>query len=511
MNRPALRTLVALVAVAVVAAATLAPAATRRDYESSVVGLIVSHQTWNEDYPWLKHSPQTRVANAVVVEAGDGTYLLTSANMLENAVYVQLLTFGRRTSATVTPVLVDEEVNLALLSVDDPAVFADLEPARLADEVPVEGVVYTVRWKDQQLETLSSRIKRFEVAGTWYGHQRYAYLVAQSDMTGGGWAEPVFDDGRLVGLNVAQRGQQLSVVPVELLRTFLERAAAGPEAYDGFPVLGVRWQVHRDPATADLLGQDGPPRGLLIRQIPWGSSGCGVLEPRDIVLSIDGRAIDDEGNYTHPRLGQVEFGHHIAAEKEVGEVIPVQVLRDGRVLDLDLELRRYTTAMNLMPEHRRNAPPPYAIVGGLLLRELDGDYLRSWRDWQKNAPIWLVGRYLKHREAQTPERRRVVLLAAVIPSDYTVGYHGLRDLPIAGVNGQPVDSIADVVAALEHPVGGLHTITFVPNDSREEIVLDAAGLAAATAAILERYEIPAPLRLPERDLPELEGDCSGDW
>ena len=45
--------------------------------------------------------------------------------------------------------------------------------------------------------------------------------------------------------------------------------------------------------------------GVLIRQVPWGSSACGVLEPRDILISVDGRSIDAEGFYTDPRLGQL--------------------------------------------------------------------------------------------------------------------------------------------------------------------------------------------------------------
>jgi hypothetical protein len=98
----------------------------------------------------------------------------------------------------------------------------------------------------------------------------------------------------------------------------------------------------------------------------------------------------------------------------------------------------------------------------------------------------------------------------VLPSSYTIGYHGLEDLPVETVNDRTIGSLADVVEALRRPVGGFHTIVLQPNLYRREIVLDAPGLEAATAQILEEYRIPAALRLPDAVPPDPGPPCPGD-
>jgi len=490
------------------AAPVPAGAAVRESYEQSVVALSVTYQSWNEDRPWSKSRPGVRQISAVVV---DGSRLLTSAQFLEDATFVQAFKFGRTSRAQPRVDFVDREIDLALLTVDDPAFFTDLRPAPLAPVTPSEGTLRSVRWRNQQLESAASRVKRVYVEGSSYGRVEHPFLTVQTDLEAGGWADPVFLDGRLVGITVSQDEQRARVIPVEILTRFLERARQ-PDTYRAFPVLGVLWQLNTDAAVTAWLGQAGDPRGILIRQVPWGSSGCGVLKPWDILLSIDGKAIDSEGFFADPRQGQLRFPAIYVADHAAGDVVPVQVLRGKKVLDLKMTLRGYPVGMDLIPLRRGPEPPAYLIAGGLVFRELDAPYLRTWgRDWLSEAPLRLLGYYNLELQAQTPERRRVILLKNVLPSTYTIGYHDLEDLPIETVNGAPVDSINKLDQALRRPVDGLHTIVLAPNPFVREIVLDASGLEAATAQILEEYEIPAAKRLPAFPPPDGGPTCPGDY
>lgn len=488
--------------------AVAAQAESRKTNERSVVGLTVTHQQWDEDRPWARRDPDTRRVSGVVIE---GPYILTTAQMVADATLIQLEKFGRSSPYAPRAVLIDPEVDLALFAVDDPAFYQDLVPVKLARQTPVDGALRTVRWNGQQLESLVSRVKRFEVQESFFGELEHPFLQVQTDLSGGGWAEPVFDDDRLVGMTVSQTEQRARVIPAEVIATFLERALA-PDPYTGFPVLGVKWQVNRDPALAAFLGQTEGPSGVVIRQVPWGTSGCGVLEPQDILLSIDGQAINDEGFYTHPRLGQLRFTNIITEKHRVGDEIPVRVLRDGEPIDLRMTLRAYPNSMQLIPPRRGSEPPPFVIAGGLLFRELDGDYLRSWgNEWSSNAPLQLVTRYYLDRESQRPERRRIVLLAGIFPSSYTVGYLDVRDQSVASINGRVVSSINDVADAFASPIDGRHVVVLEANALRREIVLDAAELDAATGSILEEYRIPLARRLPDRPLPEGGPACSAGF
>lgn len=472
-------------------------------YESGVVGLEVTYQEWDQDRPWAKTKPGTRTVAGVLLE---GHYILTSARMVANATYIQVKKAGRPTQVEPRMIRMDPDMNLALLAIDDAALLEELRPVRLADETPVDGVVQTVRWKKQQLESAASRIKRFEVQSSYFGSLKHVFLLVQTDLMAGGWSEPVFYDGQLVGLTISQEKQSARIIPVEILSAFLDQALSA-EPYEGFPSFGAHWQTNSDPSLVAFLGQTGEPRGAVIRNVPWGFTGCGVLKPRDILLSIDGKAIDAEGYCTHPRLGQIEFTDFILGGYRIGDVVPVQVLRDRRVVDLQLTLRGYPSALNLMPARRGDEPPPYLVAGGLVLRELDANYLRTWgKEWSKSAALNLLTYYQLHTSEQQPSRRRVIVLTAVLPSDCNIGYQDLRDLRVESINGRMIDSIPAAVEAFEHPEDGFHTIVLEPNLERREIVLDAELMEAETAEILSSYGIPAAVRLPSLPPPE-PGPC----
>jgi len=473
-------------------------------YETSVVGLDVTWQGWDEDRPWAKTIPKHRNATAVLV---DENHLLTSAQMVDNATLIRLATFGRTRPVQPKVVRVDPDVNLALLVVEDAEALKGLTPVPLADSTPTAGVLRTVRWSGQQLESASSRVIGFKVERTWGGRLDHAFLHMRTDLGSGGWGEPVFVDGALTGLTVSQKEQRIRAIPVEILRAFLARAREeGP--LTGFPALGVSWQVNEDRAMAAFLGQQGEPRGVLVRQVPWGSSGCGVLQPRDLLLALDGRDIDSEGYYNHEKLGRLKFAHMLAERFRPGDIVEARVLRDGRELTLSVPLRTYPAALDLIPT-RRDGPPPYVVAGGLVMRELDLPYLGTWgKDWDEDAPVSLTIRFKLKRNGQTADRRRYVIVTSVLPSEYNVGYQDLRDAVVEEVNGRPVRDILDVVEGLAEPLDGFHIFRLAMETGRHLVVLDAATFDQATGEIMENYRVPAAERLPV-PLPEGGGDCDG--
>jgi hypothetical protein len=160
----------------------------------------------------------------------------------------------------------------------------------------------------------------------------------------------------------------------------------------------------------------------------------------------------------------------------------------------------------------RHGAPPYIIAGGLVVRELDGEYLRTWgKEWAKDAPDRLLSRFMYQSEGQTRERRRAVLLTSVLPWAYNVGYHELRDVVIDRINGRLIGRIEDVAEALRAPQLGFHVIDRAPESPRGRIVLDAATLETATAEIIKAYDVPSASRSREESLPESGGDCPNQY
>lgn len=500
-------------AVAVLALAALLPAAApgvaaapapRHAYESQVVVLVVTTQDYDQWRPWEKQTPETQTVQAVVLE---GSRLVTTADLVEGATVILAEKHGSPLREPARIVHVDADANLALLTVDATGFFGDLKPAVLAASVPSEGRVDTVRWSSGQIEVSASRVTRMEVGGTYLGALEHASLLLETDLSGGGWSEPVFAGGRLIGLTYSQDGQSATVTPVDILRDYLE-ASRSPGTYREMANLDLYWQVNRDPALARHLGLPGEPRGILVTQVPRGSSACGALLPRDLLLSLDGHPIDAAGYYEHPVHGRLKFTQIVVDGHRAGDVIPGEVLRGGKTMGVRLTLRPARSANDLMPFRSGGEPPPYVVAGGLVFRELTADFLRTWgKDWDKKAPPFLVTRYELFRTAQSPERRRVVLLAYVLPAAYNLGYGNLQNLPVARINGRDIDSIDDVDGAFRSPEKGFHRIVLEPNPVRTEILLDAATFEEATRSILEDYQVPQRIRLRQSPLSPLGDGC----
>jgi S1-C subfamily serine protease len=470
--------------------------------QRAVVGLVVSYQEYDADRPWAKRKPATRWAQAAVVARG---LLLTSAQMVAGATLVEVEREGRPPRAIARVVHQDRELNLALLSVDTQGFLDGLEPLRFADATPTVGSLLSIRWSNQQFELATLRIKRMGVAEVWYGRQRHAFLLGRCDLPDGGWAEPVVDDDdRLVGLTTGQNEHTAWVVPVELLAAYVARATA-PAGYAGFATVRFGWQWTMDRTLARWLGLGDEPRGVMIRAVPRGSTGDGVLRPRDVLLSLDGHAIDSRGYYAHPRWGWIEFTHLVVEDHHVGDVVAAQILRDGVELEVSFPLRAYGNEVDLIPSRRGDEPPPYAVVGGLVFLELDGDYLRTWgSEWWSRAPTRLVAAQQLLEGSQRPDQRRLVVLSVVLPSAWSIGYQSCRDLLVHRVDGRLVDSIDDVVAAFAEAAGPRVVIEFHPNEDRGSIVVDRAGIADATAQVLRDYGIPVAHRLPTQPPPPLD-------
>ena len=462
----------------------------------AVFGVHASEDTWQDSIvviesniveysyyePWSSSS-RTITKNGVVVE---NQRVLTTADWLQNATHVRMQKGGRGRWWNATIDWVDYHANLAVLSLDDASFWSGLRAVTFSHAIPTRGDVQIFRQSGGNLESWNATVSKVFVTQGQRSFVRHMMLELSSDVDSSGWAEVVADEGKVVGLVASQDADRLLVIPTPLIVALLDAKTRDPEASLSF--YEFVWQYTKNPAVTEFLNLEPPARGIVVTRVPETSAFFSIVQPRDIVLEIDGFAIDVDGDYEDPQYGHLSFRNLATRARFAGDVSTFKVWRDGELISVSVTLPVARYEDELVADQIFDRTPEYLIAGGLIFQPLTTDYLRSWgADWWKSAPYRLS--YYTYQEPSV-ERPHLVVLSHLLPDRFNLGYQDLAYLAVDKVNGHSIIDLKSLQSAFAEPIDGFHVIEFFPNSGIQKLVLDAAGLHEATNRILRNYAIP---------------------
>jgi hypothetical protein len=303
-------------------------------------------------------------------------------------------------------------------------------------------------------------------------------------MSGIGWAEAIVQDDKLIAIASSKDDQTITGIPSSFIQTCLNDRKDG--SYQGIGYFSFVWQTAENPDTLSYLGQDGEPRGVIVIEVQT-NRVASPMRPRDIILEIDGFAVDVQGDYNDPDYGNLLLENLATREKRAGDTVKIKILRGGKEMTVNYVLPKVDYTLEIVPMNVFDQDPEYLIVGGLLFQPLTIPYLQSWGgDWNRKAPFRLV---YATREDPTPEKPSYVVLSLVLPDPFNIGYQESRYLIVEKLNGKKISTLHDIIVAKETPQDGFHVLEFREGDSLRRMVLDAGQVEDTTKRVLERYGI----------------------
>ena len=454
--------------------------------DAAVVQILVTYRRFDPGIPWRREKPQERDGYGVVVGPGR---VLTVESLVRNATLVEIRRAGDGTRIPCTVVLADAQANAALLSCTDTRGLAALTPVPVSTNLTRAGKVQIVQFDEAaQIQTAEGTVTEASVAPLPDAPWSALMLKVHSELHVTEDGAPVFRGAELAGLVMGyDRDAQASLVlPSTLLARFLADVATPP--YRGVPSAGFTWAPLLNPDKRRYLGLADDARGVLVLKTIPGSGAAAALQPQDVVVAWDAVPVDSEGYYADPVCGRVLFSNLITSRHRPGDSVAVAVMRDRTNQTVTVTLQSRTDDDALIPENAAGEPVEYLTEGGLVIREVTGDYLRAaGGKWIFQAHPKLVHLYLTR--AQFPEQvgDRVVILSGVLPDPVNVGYQQLRDMIVTRVNGQPVRNLADVFAVAEKD-GSIERLTL--DEFGVDVMLDRSTIGAANKRIRSVYNIP---------------------
>lgn len=450
--------------------------------------------------PWRRTGPDYSTGSGVIIS---GRRVLTAAHVVADQVMVEVRRAGEGHRYTAEVAHVCHPCDLALLTVPDPAFFEGSEALEIGELPALQQAVeiHGFPMGGSGLSITSGIVSRIDV--DYYAHSLRSHLLVQVDaaVNFGNSGGPAISDGKVVGIAMQSLTEAENVgylAPAPIIRHFLDDVEDG--RFDGFPELGFWFQNLENPAHRARLGLDGVEGGVLVTAVS--TSGCadGVLQPGDVLLTIDGVAIDSGGSVA---LGDGIRVSSTAVEHraQVGEEVEVGFLREGVEQKRKI---RMGSPNPLVPMGAYDRDLPYRIYAGLLFQPLTSRYLYASEIPPPQLMLYddnpVAGGYsLLVPDRGIPGRREIVVLTRVLTTEFTRGYQDMEDQVVLSVGGVTVRDLRHLSELLDDARGEFVEIV---TEAGDLIVLDRAAVTAANSEILARYKIAsdrsADLRVPAR-------------
>jgi len=459
--------------------------------ERSVVQ--ITNYTQQPDWvePWRFSPVSGGLGSGFVIE---GQRIMTNAHVVSWSQQLIVYRYQDPQPYRATVEYIGHDCDLAVLRVLDAGFFEGIPPLEIGELPLVRSTVTTYGYPagGREISYTSGVVSRIEI-------QRYVQtnksnlLAVQTDaaINPGNSGGPVIQDGKVVGVSFQGKPGLENAgffIPPNIIRHFLEDLTDG--TYEGFPAAGIGIVKLTNPAFRAALGLAQNNIGARIDSLfyPFPATHE-LLRENDVLLEVAGYPVGSDGNVIY--RGNSVHAALLFSQVQHGESIALKIWRDNAELELELPLYVNSEDRTMGNQYE---PPPFIIVGGLVFTELSTNYLgslgRNWRD-QVGADT-LYELVYRNRLGDEAARAKPVVLSTILKHASNIDFSVDARSILTELNGQPISSMADLSAAVEHAEGDFYRFRFL---SGAVEALNRSEALAAEAQLLQQYNIPSVQRL----------------
>jgi S1-C subfamily serine protease len=467
---------------ALVCAPALSALTAVSDIYRSVLRIEVATQIPDYETPWNSGRFSGGIGTGFIIGKNR---ILTNAHVVSNARRLLITVHGSPVKYPARVEHIAHDCDLALLSVED---FKDFEgfPTFEFGNVPaLESQVRVIGYPigGERLSVTRGVVSRIDFQP--YSHSRAdSHLAVQIDaaINPGNSGGPVIQDDKVVGVafqGLRQADNTGYIIPTPVVRRFLKDVEDGK--YDHYVELGFSEFTLHNPAMRRALGLEDNGMGVLVTNVVPTSSADGILEPGDIILELDGQAVDSAGmvSIDGEKINLAE----IVERKFAGDKVKVRFLRDGGWNDVEIELKPLPWSRMYAIEYEKI--PRYTVFAGLVFQPLDTnlfaaakfDDVTVRRMYSDYVP---KGLFKKHRD--------VVVLTRVESDPVTSQLGDFAGYAVDKINGVEVTDLKqahDLLYPEQAPE--FHVIELF--GAPRPIVIPSAAVAEANRRVSENYGI----------------------
>ncbi len=457
--------------------------------QKSVVKIYATIQ--REDYaqPWQASGIAGGNGSGFVIKK---RRIITNAHVVSDARFLEVQREGDPNKYPAAIEFIGHDCDLAILTVNDPAFFENTHALDFGSQLPGlndEVVALGYPMGGDRLSVTRGVVSRIDYSiYTHSGADSHLVLQVDAAINPGNSGGPVMFNNRVVGLAFQGIMDSQNIgyaIPLPVIRHFLKDIEDG--VYQGYPELGVAWLDTRNPALRDDLQLAAKQTGVVLFVIDPFGSAAGLLQPRDVLLNIDGHPVANDGTIVL-NSNTVEFTE-LMERKQWGEIIDCEIWRQGKTQRLAIPLKNPVDPFCYRYLYDRR--PEYLMIQGLIFTTLNRNTLATLGDGLNNRytqPLLYLSEFAK-LDGKYLNRTQFVVLFGRLAHPVNTYQHEYAHGVVVEANHQPVGSLRDLQEALRHPQKGFHVIRFEGSDN--PMVLSAALTEQADREIAQKYHVPA--------------------
>ena len=433
--------------------------------------------------------------NAGLPRGGTGTGFLigpnlfmTNAHVVSNSNRVIIKKVGDPEPLLAKIVHIAHDCDLAVLELEDPSKFEDVEPLEIGEDIPkldtaVKVVGYPIG--GERISVTRGVVSRIDFLA--YSHSAVDYhLTVQIDaaINPGNSGGPVLQDGKVTGVafqgysgDVAQSTGYM--IPVPVINRFLEDIK--DTQYDHYVDLAVSDFPILNPALRKALGLPNNGQGIMVGSVASAGSAHGKLKIGDVLLEIDGYPIGSNGSIDI--RGEKVNMAEIVERKFAGDKIQLKVWRDKNALDVEIELKRFLPYLISARQYEQR--PQYVMYAGLVFQPLDRNMMSAHKLTNMEVRRFFGYYVADELYKELPE---VVVLTTVLPDAINTHIGGYAGSIVDEINGQKILYLKDVLPALEKDPENAFTTIKLRGQGRP-LVLEKTRVPGAQVRIMSKYSV----------------------
>lgn len=423
-------------------------------------------------FPWKAPTIEKWTGSGFVI---DGNRIMTNAHVAGGSIFLEVELANDSVKYPAKLKAVGHECDLAMLEVDDPTFWAKTAALKMGETplqmqkvavhgFPIGGEGYCVT---------TGKVSRIE--NDYYAHGEQMMLSTQvsAPINPGNSGGAVLDrNNKVVGVvhQSLRSGQNIGyMIPADVVKHFIHQVETKNM---GFPSLNLETQTMENHYLRKKYQMGEHHSGILIRNIPTLSCAKGELEVGDIILSINGKKVNNDGSVQHESLKHVDYRYLINSSK-MGDEITFKVLRSGTELEKKFKLTdTFSTTQTILPRAYGQHPSYFIISGTIVVQPVSKNLQTDWSRTYSNS-------------AKSSKTEQLLAINSVLKNHYSQGYEDFSGEIIEKVNGVEVTDMNKLIEAVTHNQQSCHAIE---TRSGKQLVIPNVSYAES-AKLLNTYNI----------------------